>query len=53
MEKNADIKAFLDLYNKEIDEAEAEIDSGDYLEQNEVEKIFAERRIKLNGNQME
>lgn len=35
---------FLDQYNKEIDEAEAEIDNGNYFTQDEVEKIFKERR---------
>ncbi len=41
---------FLKQYNKEIDEAEAEIESGDYVEQNYVEKLFANRRKNLNGN---
>ncbi len=50
IESKESINAFLDQYNKEIDEAEAEIESGVYLEQDEVEKIFAERRKKLNGN---
>lgn len=44
------MEAFLDQYNKEIDEAEAEIESGNYLDQDEVEKLFAERRKKLNGD---
>jgi len=44
------MKAFLDQYNNEIDEAEAEIESGNYLDQDEVEKLFADRRKKLNGN---
>ena len=39
------MKAFLDQYNKEIDEAEAEIESGSYLDQDEVEKLFADRRV--------
>jgi hypothetical protein len=43
-------ESFLDEYNKEIDEAEAEIESGNYLDQDEVEKLFAERRRKLNGD---
>ena len=43
-------EAFLDQYNKEIDEAELEIESGNYLTQDEVEKLFAERRKKLNGD---
>lgn len=42
--------AFLYEYNKDIDDAEAEIETGNYLNHDEVEKIFAERRKKLNGN---
>jgi len=49
-EDNEVMEAFLDQYNKEIDEAEAEIESGNYLDQDEVEKLFAERRKKLNGD---
>lgn len=40
----------LEQYNKEIDLAEAEIERGEYLLHDEVEKLFAERRKKLNGN---
>lgn len=47
---DADTEAFLDQYNKEIDEAEAEIESGNYLDQDEVEKLFADRRKKLNAD---
>ncbi len=43
-------EAFLEQYNKEIDEAEAEIDSGNYLNHGEVEELFANRRRKLNGD---
>ena len=42
--------AFLDQYNKEINEAEAEIESGDYVDQDYVEKLFANRRKNLNGD---
>lgn len=49
-ENTAVMEAFLDQYNKEIDEAEVEIESGNYLDQDEVEKLFAERRKKLNGD---
>jgi len=43
--KNEEISdTFLDQYNKEINEAEVEIDSGNYLEQDEVEKLMTERR---------
>jgi len=48
-EKNAD-KDFLDQYNQEIDEAETEIESGDYVDQDYVEKLFANRRKNLNGD---
>ena len=44
------MKAFLNQYNNEIDEAEAEIEAGNYLDQDEVEKLFADRRKKLNGD---
>ena len=40
------MQAFLDQYNKEIDEAEAQIESGNFLDQDEVEKLFADRRKK-------
>ena len=42
-----DIEAFIDQYNQELAEAESEIDSGDYLSQEEVENLFATRRKKL------
>jgi len=45
--------AFLTQYNKEIDEAEAEIEAGNYVDHDDVEKIFAERRNSLNANKME
>lgn len=48
-----DIEAFLDAYNKELDEAENEIDSGNYMTHDEVEKLFSERRKSLNGNRVE
>ncbi|MDP9080964.1 MAG: hypothetical protein M3O71_26405 [Bacteroidota bacterium] len=35
---------FLDQYNKEIDEAEAEIDSGNYISNEDVEKLIGNRR---------
>ena len=44
------LEAFLDDYNKEIDEAESEIESGNYLDQDEVEKLFADRRKKINAD---
>jgi len=40
------MKAFFDQYNKEIDEAEIESES--YLDHDEVEKLFADRRKNLN-----
>jgi flagellar biosynthesis chaperone FliJ len=49
-EKEENIETFLDQYNKEIDKAEAEIESGDYVEQDYVEKLFANRRKSLNGD---
>jgi flagellar biosynthesis chaperone FliJ len=49
-EKEENIETFLDQYNKEIDKAEAGIESGDYMEQDNVEKLFANRRKNLNGD---
>lgn len=43
-------KEFLDQYNHEIDKAETEIESGDYVDQDHVEKLFANRRKNLNGD---
>ena len=43
-------KDFLDQYNQEIDQAETEIESGDYVDQDYVEKLFANRRKNLNGD---
>ena len=36
--------AFLDQYNKEIDEAEADIDAGNFYTQEQVEELLANRR---------
>ena len=41
---------FLNDYNKELNEAEAQIDAGDYYTQEEVKKIFADKRKRLSGN---
>ena len=41
---------FLDQYNQEIDEAEKEIDNGNYFTQDEVEKLLEDRRKARNGN---
>lgn len=38
---------FLDQYNQEIDKADAEIESGDFVDQDYVEKLFANRRSGL------
>lgn len=43
-------KDFLDQYNQEIDQAETEIESGDYVDQDYVEKLFTNRRKNLNGD---
>lgn len=43
-------EAFLDQYNKEIDDAEAELDAGNYMDHDYVEKLFADRRKNLNAN---
>ena len=36
--------AFVDQYNKEIDEAEADIDAGNFYTQEQVEELLANRR---------
>ena len=41
---------FLEQYNRELNEAEAEIDAGEYYTQDEVKKILAERRKRISGN---
>jgi hypothetical protein len=41
---------FLNQYNKELDEAEAQIDAGDYLTHDEVKKFFADKRKRAGGN---
>lgn len=37
-------EAFLTQYNKDIETADAEIEAGDYVNQNEVEQLFKRRR---------
>jgi len=41
---------FLAEYNKEIEDAEAEIEAGDYVGQDYVEKMFANRRKNFNAD---
>jgi len=41
---------FLDQYNRELDEAEAQIDKGDYLTQDDVKKFFADKKKRIGGN---
>jgi hypothetical protein len=43
-------EVFLDQYNKEIDDAEAEIDLGNYIDHADVEKLFTDRRKNLNAD---
>jgi hypothetical protein len=45
----ADVE-FINQYNKELEEAEAKIDSGDFLTHEQVKKHFADRRKRLSGN---
>jgi len=40
----------LEQYDKELDEAEAQIDAGDYLTHDEVKKFFADKRKRISGN---
>lgn len=46
VEDNADQinQVFLDQYNKEIDQADAEIEAGNYVNHQDVEKLFQKRR---------
>lgn len=39
--------AFLDQYNKEIDDADAEIESGDYVSHEDVKQLLRDRRKTL------
>jgi len=41
---------FLDRYNKELAEAEAQIDAGDYLTHDEVKTFFADKRKRAGGS---
>jgi hypothetical protein len=41
---------FLDQYNKELEEAEAQIDKGNFLTHDEVKKFFAEKRNRISGS---
>ena len=41
---------FLDQYNKDLAEAEAQIDKSDYLTHDEVKKFFADKRKRVGGS---
>lgn len=48
MEDDATLhKEFLNLYNQEINEASEAIDSGNFVSEEDVEKLFSERRRTL------
>lgn len=49
-DENAIDAEFIAEYNKELAEAEAEIDAGEYLSHDEVKKSLAERRKRISGN---
>lgn len=36
--------AFLDQYNKEVDQADAEISAGNFVDHKDVEQLFKDRR---------
>ena len=40
-------RALLDQYNKEIDQADAEIEAGNYVSHADVEQLFQKRRKAL------
>jgi hypothetical protein len=39
---------FLNQYNKELDEAEAQMDAGEYLTHDEVKKFFADKKMHIS-----
>lgn len=39
--------AFIDNYNKEIEQADAEIEAGNYIKHDDVEQFFQKRRKAL------
>ena len=41
---------FLYEYNRELYEAEAQIDAGDYLTHDDVRKFFADKKKRAGGN---
>lgn len=41
---------FLNQYNNDLDEAEAKIDSGDYLTHEEVKKFLADKKKRVSGS---
>jgi isopentenyldiphosphate isomerase len=49
-QENGVSEAFLDQYNKELEEADKEIDAGHYVEHDDVVKLFANRRKNLNAD---
>lgn len=42
--------AFLDEYNRELDESEAQIERGEYFTHEEVKQFFAEKRKRILGS---
>ncbi len=49
-DQDAADSGFLNQYNNDLDKAEAQIDSGDYLTHNEVKKILADKKKRAGGN---
>ena len=43
-------EVFLTGYNKEIVDAEAEIDAGNYVSNDDVKKFFADKKKRVGGN---
>ena len=41
---------FLNQYNKDLDESEAQIDAGDYLTHDEVKKFFADKKKRTSAS---
>jgi len=43
-------ETFLEQYNKELDEANAQIEAGEYVSHDDVKKFLEERRKRISGN---
>lgn len=51
--ENNVVEAFLNQYNSQMENAEKEIEKGEFIIQEDVEAYFLNRRKQLNDNKME